>query len=495
MPGDRDQHIVFADDRLGLVAAAAALAATVAGVAVAEAVPAPAVAAVPVVVVPAALVTAALVAATLVTAALVTAALVAAALVTAALLLARALVTAALVTAALVTAALVTAVLVTATLLVPAALVTAADASVPLPVARGARLLAGVVAARGRPATPVGALAIASLLSVVARRAVNHGAAALDRGRTACGALPMPASAERDASPMPLALLPPSPGCVDVCDSMASCSKVRSAPAPAGAPRWTELLEVSDLTGRRLLVLGRHRPETPAATATGASLLRRPALPPLLDGRDQLALAHPRGAGDAHRLGDSLKLGQQHRRQSPGPAGSAAEGFALASSLPVAVSTASGQERTAPARSWEVPADSATPTGWLYDPDEAGPDRSAESPFSAENRSKVSLTRGPSQGAGHGCTCGRWPAVVLLTCHRRLLAPQLAGHPGRGCVPQGSTLTRSLARAGQTGSSRDGQMNVEIARRRALGRQPERVRTSTCPHGGASGAASSLTPT
>ena len=61
------------------------------------------------------------------------------------------------------------------------------------------------------------------------------------------GAPPTPASPLRDASPMPLALLPPSPGCVDVCDSMASCSKVRPAPAPAGASRWTELFEVSTL--------------------------------------------------------------------------------------------------------------------------------------------------------------------------------------------------------------------------------------------------------
>jgi hypothetical protein len=38
----------------------------------------------------------------------------------------------------------------------------------------------------------------------------------------------------------------------------------------------------------------------------------RPALP-LLDGRDELSLAHPRRAGDAERLGNPLKVGQQHR--------------------------------------------------------------------------------------------------------------------------------------------------------------------------------------
>ena len=36
-----------------------------------------------------------------------------------------------------------------------------------------------------------------------------------------------------------------------------------------------------------------------------------PALP-LLDCRDELALAHPRGPGQAERLGEPLKLGQQH---------------------------------------------------------------------------------------------------------------------------------------------------------------------------------------
>src|SRR5580692_10363220 len=81
----------------------------------------------------------------------------------------------------------------------------------------------------------------------------------------------------------------------------------------------------------------------------------------------------------------------------------------LASLLPAAAPTASGSERTAPADAWEVPAGSATPT--CCPPD---PAISAESPFSAENRSKVSLTRGPSQGAGHGGSDGRMPAVVLL---------------------------------------------------------------------------------
>ena len=68
---------------------------------------------------------------------------------------------------------------------------------------------------------------------------------------------------------------------------------------------------------RKLPVPGCDCPDIPVGAVNGASLLRRPALPPLLDGRNQLALAHSRGAGDAHRLGNALKLGQQHRRQSP----------------------------------------------------------------------------------------------------------------------------------------------------------------------------------
>jgi hypothetical protein len=47
---------------------------------------------------------------------------------------------------------------------------------------------------------------------------------------------------------------------------------------------------------RKLLVLGCDCPDVPVGAVNGASLLRRPALPPLLDGRNQLALAHPRDA-------------------------------------------------------------------------------------------------------------------------------------------------------------------------------------------------------
>jgi hypothetical protein len=66
------------------------------------------------------------------------------------------------------------------------------------------------------------------------------------------------------------------------------------------------------MAGRWLLIPGCGG--SPAVLTKGPGLVRPLALLPFLDGRDELALAHPRGSGDADRLGDSLKLGQQHRR-------------------------------------------------------------------------------------------------------------------------------------------------------------------------------------
>src|SRR6202035_1214238 len=51
----------------------------------------------------------------------------------------------------------------------------------------------------------------------------------------------LPAS---ELSPTPPATPAPRPDCVDVCVSMASRSNWRSAPAPAGAPRWAELPDI-----------------------------------------------------------------------------------------------------------------------------------------------------------------------------------------------------------------------------------------------------------
>src|SRR5580692_10857452 len=71
------------------------------------------------------------------------------------------------------------------------------------------------------------------------------------------------------------------------------------------------------------MVRGCIRPEASAALAGSAGL---PALPPLLNRRDELALAHLRGTGDALRLGDPLQFGQQHRREPGALAASALAG-------------------------------------------------------------------------------------------------------------------------------------------------------------------------
>src|SRR5580698_4488808 len=71
------------------------------------------------------------------------------------------------------------------------------------------------------------------------------------------------------------------------------------------------------------MVRGCIRPESSAALAGSAGL---PALPPLLNRRDELPLAHLRGPGNSLGLSDPLKLGQQHRRESGALAASAATG-------------------------------------------------------------------------------------------------------------------------------------------------------------------------
>jgi hypothetical protein len=84
-------------------------------------------------------------------------------------------------------------------------------------------------------------------------------------------------------------------------------------------------------------------------------------------------------------------------------------------------------------------------------------------------------------------TTGLPPAGCLPVS---LPPPPLAGHFRRGSLPP--VLP---AWAGQTGDSRDGQLNFEVARRRALENRSDGVRTSTSPQCGASSAATSLTPT
>jgi hypothetical protein len=67
----------------------------------------------------------------------------------------------------------------------------------------------------------------------------------------------------------------------------------------------------------RPLILGYLVRDSPCAevivTVTRGARVLRLVLPSLLDSRDELPLAHPRRAGDAERLSDSLKIRQQHR--------------------------------------------------------------------------------------------------------------------------------------------------------------------------------------
>src|ERR1035438_10137627 len=100
---------------------------------------------------------------------------------------------------------------------------------------------------------------------------------------------------------------------------------------------------------------------------------------------------------------------------------------------PSAPSSASGQERTAPECCAEVPADSAAPGASL--PDEDITALSSGAPDVAENRSMVSLTRGPSQGAGlHRTRGARVPAVAYYPlprpCRSAWPVVVLAGIPG-----------------------------------------------------------------
>jgi hypothetical protein len=100
----------------------------------------------------------------------------------------------------------------------------------------------------------------------------------------------------------------------------------------------------------------------------------------------------------------------------------------------LAVSIAPGQERTAPSCSWEVPGRCVAPTGA---PPDSG--RSAGSPLSAEYRSMVSLTRGPSQGAADGRSKGR--LISAVTLYRRC-----APHVGSALSPEPASSACHLAR-------------------------------------------------
>jgi len=63
------------------------------------------------------------------------------------------------------------------------------------------------------------------------------------------------------------------------------------------------------------------------------------------------------------------------------------------------------------------------------------------------------------------------------------------------CPVRGSLVTRPLARTGRTWKPRNRWMSVEAAHRRPPYGWPAGARASTSPRSGASGAATSLTPT
>src|SRR5207253_11162166 len=63
----------------------------------------------------------------------------------------------------------------------------------------------------------------------------------------------------------------------------------------------------TDLAARRLDPGGYGRVDGARCGDTAVAALA------LLDGGDQLALAHPSGAGDTERRGHALQLGKQHR--------------------------------------------------------------------------------------------------------------------------------------------------------------------------------------
>ena len=169
---------------------------------------------------------------------------------------------------------------------------------------------------------------------------------------------------------------------------MASCSRWRGAPAPADAPRWTELssapLPLPAEGPAACWPLTDSPPgwgSAPPSCRGVAMLRRRRRRLPGLDGLDELALAHPAGAGDAHRLRDPLQIGQQHAGQP----GTAAAGGLVGHRL-----TGRGPRH----RCCRTPRSGEAVCHRSRRGDASGvPEEPVKS-------SVVSLTRGPSQGAG-----------------------------------------------------------------------------------------------
>jgi hypothetical protein len=217
---------------------------------------------------------------------------------------------------------------------------------------------------------------------------------------------------------------------------MASCLRGRVPPAPAGVPRWTELslpslcvpIGARPAASMPWAAAGSGRPAPPTAVLLTAPLTTpvTPALPVLLaavPATAVLAALPPRCRSSIAAMSWPLRIrpvpvmpSDCAIRCSSGssfaaiPAPAPARPPAPALAWPA---SPSGEERTAPDCWGEVPGEPAAPGAAPPGGDRTGD--SSPAPEEPENRSMVSLTRGPSQGAGVGGVGCRWfPAVA---CH------------------------------------------------------------------------------
>lgn len=194
----------------------------------------------------------------------------------------------------------------------------------------------------------------------------------------------------RPPSSRPLASRPlaasatPRPGCGDMSDSMASCSRWRSAPAPADAPRWAELSNAG--------------PPPPVGAPPPPPLLPPPCFSwitaiswPL---RIRPTPVMPIDCASRCSSGNSIP-------ESPGPPRRAARSVTAS---PAAAPRVGGAPLAVAAVS--APTVFATTEGCCSGaPD--WPGDASEIPEEPVKISVVSLTRGPSQGAGGGRGGGR----------------------------------------------------------------------------------------
>jgi hypothetical protein len=173
---------------------------------------------------------------------------------------------------------------------------------------------------------------------------------------------------------------------------MASCSKGRVAPAPAGAPRWTDF----SFSAPWLPPAARCAAWLPAPPPCWRSSIAAMTWPLRIRPVPMIPIDCASRCSSGRSIADSPA---PPRRLVPVGCGSGE------TSASPAWASASGQERTVPADSGEVPplpAESGTLPG---NPGTA--EDSSGRPEEPVIRSVVLLTRGPSQGAGAGHGLGR----------------------------------------------------------------------------------------